>query len=78
MEGECLANTVKNTDWAYKSFESWHTARNQQFAEAQCPDDVFSSKHSENSYIYMTIYTRVTHRRPRVISTKPGCEHHSC
>ena len=28
MEGECLANTGKNTDWAYKNFESWRTTRN--------------------------------------------------
>ena len=34
MEGECLANTAKNTDWAYNNFESWHTARNRQFPEA--------------------------------------------
>ena len=44
MEGECPANTAKNTDWAYKNFESWRTARNQRFPEARCPDDTFSSK----------------------------------
>ena len=44
MEGECPANTAKNTDWVYKNFESWCTARNQQFPEVRCPDDVFSSK----------------------------------
>ena len=44
MEGECPANTAKNTDWTYNNFESWCTARNQQFPEALCPDDVFSSK----------------------------------
>ena len=44
MEGECLANMAKNTDWAYNNFESWHTTRNQRFPEARCPDNVFSSK----------------------------------
>ena len=33
MEGKCSANTAKNTDWAYKNFESWRTARNQRFPE---------------------------------------------
>ena len=32
--------------------------------------------HSKNSYTYVTIYTHVTHHL--VISTKPGCEYHSC
>ena len=34
MEGECLANTAKNTDWAHNNFESWRTTRNRLFPEA--------------------------------------------
>ena len=41
MEGECLVNTDKNNEWAYKNFESWRTARNQRFPKIHCPDDVF-------------------------------------
>ena len=44
MEGECLANTAKNTDWVYKNFKSWRITRNKRFPKARCPDDVFSSK----------------------------------
>ena len=60
MEGECLANTAKNTDRAYKNFESWHTARNQRFPEAWCPDDVLSSK--EVACEYLCKYTTETRK----------------
>ena len=57
MEGECPANMAKTTDWAYKNLKSWRTARNQQFPEAQCPDDVFSSKWS-SLWVTMQVYYR--------------------
>ena len=55
MEGECPPNTAKNTDWAYKNFESWCTTRNQQFPEAYCPDDVFSSKEIAREWLWKYI-----------------------
>ena len=41
MEGECPANTAKNTEWAYNT---WRTARNKRYPKMRCPEDVFSSK----------------------------------
>ena len=56
MEGECPVNTAKNNEWVYKNFESWCTARNQQFPKMRCPDDVFSLKEGacERLYKYIT------------------------
>ena len=36
-EGECPANTEKNTEWVIRNFESWQSARNKRFPEEQCP-----------------------------------------
>ena len=30
-EGECPANTEKNTEWAIRNFESWRSARNKRY-----------------------------------------------
>ena len=46
-EGECPANTEKNTKWAIKIFESWRSARNQRYPEEQCASNVFSEAESE-------------------------------
>ena len=39
-EGECPANTEKNTEWAIRNFESWRSARNKRYPEEQCPPNV--------------------------------------
>ena len=39
-EGECSANTEKNTEWAIRNFESWQSARNRRYPEEQCPPNV--------------------------------------
>ena len=39
-EGECPANTEKNTEWAIRNFEFWRLARNKRFPEEQCPPNV--------------------------------------
>ena len=39
-EGECPANTEKNTEWVNKNFESWRSARNQRYPEEQYASNV--------------------------------------
>ena len=41
-EGEIPANTAKNTEWAYRNFESWRIAKNAKCVREveKCPDDI--------------------------------------
>ena len=41
--GYCPANTVKNNEWALRSFESWRVARNVKYSSEQCPSDLFAT-----------------------------------
>jgi len=43
-EGECPANTAKNTEWALKNFEEWRKARNGKYSTEQCPPNVLASQ----------------------------------
>ena len=43
-EGDCPNNTVKNTEWAVRTFESWRTARNKSHPLDLCPQDLFKTK----------------------------------
>ena len=45
-EGECPANTMKNTEWALNNFEEWRVARNWRYS-VQCPPEVLASKNFE-------------------------------
>ena len=42
-EGECPVNTEKNTEWAFRNFESWRVARNSRYSNDQCPASVLCS-----------------------------------
>ena len=44
MEGSCPENTAKSTEWAVRNFEAWRLARNEQFPEEVCPDDVLEDE----------------------------------
>ena len=46
-EGECPLNTEKNTDWAFRNFESWRVARNRKYPNEQCPPNVLCSTEDE-------------------------------
>ena len=43
-EGDCPANTVKSTDWAVRTFESWRTVRNKKHRTDLCPSELFATK----------------------------------
>ena len=43
-EGDCPTNTLKNTEWALKTFESWRTTRNKNHELDLCPQDLFEMK----------------------------------
>ena len=43
-EGDCPTNTLKNTEWALKTFESWRTARNKNHMLDLCPQYFFKTK----------------------------------
>lgn len=40
-EGDCPANTAKNTEWALRTLESWRAARNAKYTTDQCPSNLF-------------------------------------
>lgn len=43
-EGTCPSNTLKNNEWAMRTFETWRSQRNKRFLEDKCPDNVFENK----------------------------------
>ena len=43
-DGTCPSNTLKNNEWARRTFETWRTERNKRFPEDKCPDIVFENK----------------------------------
>ena len=43
-EGDCPANTVKSTDWAVRTFESWRTVRNKKHPTDLCPSELSRPK----------------------------------
>ena len=47
-EGHCPSNTVKNNEWALRTFESWRVARNAKYTSDQCPSNMFvTGSHKE-------------------------------
>ena len=42
--GTCPSNTLKNNEWARRTFETWRSERNKRFPEDKCPDNVFENK----------------------------------
>ena len=40
QKGECPANTAKSTDWVFRNFELWRTARNERYSTEQCPANI--------------------------------------
>ena len=43
-DGISPANTLKNNEWAMRTFEAWRSQRNKQFPTDNCPDNVFENK----------------------------------
>ena len=43
-DGMSPANTLKNNEWAMRTFEAWRSQRNKQFPTDKCPDNVFENK----------------------------------
>ena len=43
-EGDCPSNTIKNTEVAVRTFESWRIARNKSHPLDLCPQDLFETK----------------------------------
>ena len=59
-EGECPANTEKNTEWVIRNFESWRSARNKRYPEEQCPPNVLFETDSNEmrDWVCANIYPR--------------------
>ena len=61
-EGECPANTMKNTEWALKNFEKWRVARNQRYSSEQCPPEVLAFKNFEEICEWLCKNVAITHK----------------
>ena len=61
-EGECPANTMKNTEWALKNFEEWRVARNRRYSSEHCPPEVLASKNFEEICEWLCKYVAETRK----------------
>ena len=61
MEGETLANTVRLTVWAVKTFDDWRKARNETVTTDLCPENVFT--HEDSSIICQWLCKFITEVR---------------
>ena len=61
-EGECPANTEKNTEWAIRNFESWRSARNKRYPEEQCPPNVLFETDSNELCDWLCKYISETRK----------------